>query len=264
MSRTFEQHVDKVQQLYQIPKDKVLNRLWPGFDIEQQGNHEQVSANLAGYQIKVDVKLAPLLERINSGFKFPITAMSCQHGWFGNAGVTFTYEGFYQFYHKVRNQYLRRYGGDGQHDGLIVGFYHRIVYPDKKESEFKFDPQLTTSGGEWLTIDWRFRNSDIESLTREYDELFTEPKNLAENHDYLNWVVDFLETFKDPSYIFVKQLRVPGMINLTEINRANVESSYGWKACVVWNGLNEAKIVAGGYELKPNQVPPVLAVFHFV
>ena len=258
-----EQHVEKIMKLYNLTKDKALSKLWPDFDINEAKNHEQVQTNLANYQIDIDIKLSPLLERINSGFDYPITDMSCQHGWFGQAGINFTYPGFFRFYHKVRNQYIARYGTDEESGGDVVGFYRRIVFPKKRKSQFKFSPQLTCDGGQYLNIGWDFRHTDIGMMIYEYDELFNEPKSLSENHLYVTKLAKDLELFKFPQLdIRLDKLKIPCTINLMEIIKLKANRGNGWKTTVVWNGINSANILAI-YELKPNETPPILAEIQY-
>lgn len=103
-----------------------------------------------------------LLQRINKFFPIPVTVMSCQHNWFGYDSIAFDYIGYYKFYHKVRNQYLSKLGIENEDETHIVtGFYARLVEPTKYECNFTFNPQITTSGGQQLTIRWDFNHSDI-------------------------------------------------------------------------------------------------------
>ena len=55
----------------------------------------------------VDVKLAPLLERMNGFQNERITRMSCQYNGLGLASIEFTYLGFLTWIDIIRRQYIK-------------------------------------------------------------------------------------------------------------------------------------------------------------
>ena len=85
------QHKNKLRQRFNLSEEEVMLGVVKNFDFDKY-HHADVTSKLVMYYIHdVDVKLAPLLERMNGFQNEPITRMSCQYNGLGLASIEFTY-----------------------------------------------------------------------------------------------------------------------------------------------------------------------------
>ncbi len=95
---------------YSATVEQVKYELSPEYDIAQRGNHNTVEITLHGETYNIDEKLANLFKLIN---KYDMNTIStCQHNWFGWAGITFHIDGYIQFVNTIIKKARQKYHND--------------------------------------------------------------------------------------------------------------------------------------------------------
>ncbi len=95
---------------YSATVEQVKDKLSPEYDIAQRGNHTTVEISLHGDIYHIDEKLVNLFTLIN---KYDMnTISSCQHNWFGWAGITFSVEGYIRFVNTIIEKTRQKYHDD--------------------------------------------------------------------------------------------------------------------------------------------------------
>ncbi len=159
-----QEYIDKMTKWF--PEEMSKKIFAPSFDETMCKKHDGTMMFFEdGNQFLVDNGIYKIMELIHAHFSGPITSMSCEHDFFGWAGITFDIADFNQFIDTIYERAMIKYGSD-----ITKMFEDKDNVFDKADEIFKrVKFNFYISNGDYTLhkcVNWEFDRADIPEIER--------------------------------------------------------------------------------------------------
>lgn len=172
LTKKFNKHVQEVCSKYGITSLQYYHRMSPEFDVNQIDNHETELVVINGKDVPIDVKIVPLIARLNI-IVDGLTTLSCQHDLWGWVSISFDAVKYKTFCDKVlekaKQKYLDNY--KVKLDPLV----RRLCFNTMWGKNPGFSTDIDIYNGDFhytFSVNLLFAQSQIKVFENELDNLF--------------------------------------------------------------------------------------------
>jgi hypothetical protein len=174
--------IKRLGRMYHLTEEQVKKKLAPSYDLNLLGNHKQGIAHTDIGDIEVDEDLVRIIELIHKNSNKHLTYMSCQHNWFGWAGISFTMSGFQEWIEIVFDRTFEKYKLDAKDENYNIYtelFYYKYlnqISNDEKRPEGYIEAYVANFSGHdfaTATVNWNFDRKELPLIQQKLEELWS-------------------------------------------------------------------------------------------